>query len=214
MTLTTVDTLYAEALGGAPCEVVGDGISLPLPVADWDREPDLSDLEFLDRCRGPILDVGCGPGRLAAALQAGGEHVLGIDTEPAAVEATRQRGAAALTRDVFATLPGEGTWGTALLADGNIGIGGDPQALLLRMRALLRPGGIVVADVYPPGTPSTTLQLALARGEDRGPEFPWAIVGLDSVRTLARSSGFTVADTVQRGGRWWVVLEHAPSRDS
>ena len=41
-----------------------------------------------------------------------------------------RRGGAALRRDVFAPLPGEGRWYTALLADGNVGIGGDPVALL------------------------------------------------------------------------------------
>ena len=33
-------------------------------------------------------------------------------------------------RDLFGALPGEGTWSHVLLADGNIGIGGDPVTLL------------------------------------------------------------------------------------
>ena len=50
------------------------------------------------------------------------------------------RGVAALLRDVFDPVPGEGRWETALLADGNIGIGGDPVALLERVRHAGRPG--------------------------------------------------------------------------
>ena len=38
------------------------------------------------------------------------------------------RGATVLQRDIFGPLPGEGRWGTALLFDGNVGIGGDPAA--------------------------------------------------------------------------------------
>ena len=41
-------------------------------------------------------------------------------------------GGPALVRSVFETLPGEGRWDTVLLMDGNIGIGGDPAALLGR----------------------------------------------------------------------------------
>ena len=63
------------------------------------------------------------------------------------------RGGAALRRDVFDTLPGEGRWETALLADGNVGIGGDPVALLRRLREVLDPRGRVVAEVAAPGTP-------------------------------------------------------------
>ena len=54
-------------------------------------------------------------------------------------------------RDVFGPLPGEGRWDTALLADGNIGIGGDPVALLARVRELLAPEGRVVVDLAAPG---------------------------------------------------------------
>ncbi len=66
--------------------------------------------------------------------------MLGIDVVPEAVEQTRRRGASALQRDLFDALPGEGRWQTALLADGNVGIGGDPVALLARTRDLVQPG--------------------------------------------------------------------------
>jgi hypothetical protein len=46
-------------------------------------------------------------------------------------------------------LSAEGSWERVLLADSNIGIGGDPVRALRRV-ADLAPGGIVVAEIDPP----------------------------------------------------------------
>ena len=43
-------------------------------------------------------------------------------------------------RDVFARVPGEGRWVRMLVADGNVGIGGDPAMLLARTARLLSVG--------------------------------------------------------------------------
>ena len=42
---------------------------------------------------GPVLEVGCGTGRVALDLARHGHHVLGVDIEPAFVEALRERAA-------------------------------------------------------------------------------------------------------------------------
>ena len=98
-----------------------------------------ADTAVLDRTRGPVLDVGCGPGRHVLALARRGRLALGVDVAPAAVRVARLRGAPAIEACVFERIPGAGTWGSALLLDGNIGIGGAPVALLARLRELLRP---------------------------------------------------------------------------
>lgn len=141
-------TVFSRALRGHPWSVVGIGDPpQQLPVADWSRPADESDHLLIDECSGPTVDIGCGPGRLSARLAELGHVVLGIDVVHEAVEQTRERGASAIVRDVFDPLPGEGRWQTALLADGNIGIGGDPVALLRRVRELVDPRGRIVVEV-------------------------------------------------------------------
>src|SRR5262249_39719384 len=110
------------------------------------------DESVIDRCAGLTLDVGTGSGRLTVALAERGIPALVIDLAARAVTLTRSSGALALRRDVFGHLPGAGRWATVLLADGAIGIGGDPAALLRRAGELLMPGGAVLAEASPPGS--------------------------------------------------------------
>ena len=199
--------VFASALRGVPCHVVGLGpIPSPLPVAHWARIADASDLAVLAHCEGPTLDIGCGPGRMCAHLAARGRCVLGIDVVREAVDQTRARGVSALLRDVFSPLPGEGRWGTALLADGNIGIGGDPVALLRRLHTLLAPGGRVVADLAPYGLGirTTTVQLRTERQHSR--PFDWTVVGAEAVGAVAAAAAFAVLGTHEYAGRWFAVL--------
>ena len=94
--------------------------------------------------------MGSGPGRLTIALAERGIPALGIDVAPAAVRLTRTSGALALPRDVFGRVPGTGRWMTVLLADGSIGIGGDPVVLLRRIAELLAPAGQALVEIQPP----------------------------------------------------------------
>src|SRR4051812_20039915 len=107
---------------------------VPLDVARWLAPADAADDTVLDRGTGPVLDVGCGPGRLVSSLNQRGVAALGVDVAETAVALTRGQGLPALLRSVFSDLPGEGRWPTVLLFDGNVGIGGDPLRLLERIR--------------------------------------------------------------------------------
>jgi SAM-dependent methyltransferase len=180
-----------------------------LCLDEWDRSADEHDRAMLDLCVGPTLDVGCGPGRLAADLAERGHVVLGIDVLARAVGSAVRRGATALCRDVFGGLPGEGRWRTALVADGNVGIGGDPVVLLRRLREVLDPRGRVVAELAPPGTLPATGWATLRYGGETAPRVRWSVVGVDDVDDLAAGAGLSVVDVRRLGHRWCAVLEAA-----
>lgn len=180
-----------------------NGTRWEMPVHRWREHSDTVDAVMLSRCQGPTLDVGCGPGRLTLALLVRGAAAMGIDTSEAAVRMTVRRGGFALLRNVFGNVPGEGCWDHVLLADGNLGIGGDPERLLGRAHQLLTSGGSAVVEVASPGT---GLRSRLAR-IDSGPWFRWSDVGVDAVPELAESAGFRLGWTAERAGRWFVELE-------
>lgn len=188
---------YADALrsGRGPLFLRrSDGWLLPLEVERWCAGADAADLSALRRCAGSVLDIGCGPGRLVAALAAQGRRALGIDVSAAAVARTTALGGTALHRSVFDTLPGEGTWDTALLLDGNIGIGGDPHALLARTAELLAPHGLLIVET----TPADVDERVQVRVEGSSPThhpldapFPWARVGTPALLRYASATAWT-----------------------
>jgi len=147
------------------------GSTVPLEPSRWRARPTPEEEHVLGQVEGPVLDVGCGPGRHVLALARMGVPALGIDISPLAVSIARGRGAEVLQRCVFRPLPLQGAWRTVLLLDGNIGIGGCPTTLLSRIRQLLVPGGRALVEVDPPGDPDR---------EDAGPGRarlgPWAVV--------------------------------------
>lgn len=200
--------LWSTALlDGGPLEVVfPDGRRRTLPLDAWRGGFVAGDEAMLDRCTGPTLDIGCGPGRLVAALSARGVPGLGVDLVAEAVTLACDAGAAALRRSVFDRLPGEGRWAAALLADGNVGIGGDPTALLARVRGLLAVDGHALVEVEAPGSGTASVAVRLARHDDHGPVFAWAQVAADDVARLARGAGLAVRDIWTEAGRWFADL--------
>ncbi|MFE8947236.1 methyltransferase domain-containing protein [Streptomyces sp. NPDC007856] len=186
-----------------------DGWLLPLEVERWCGRADQVDREVLDRCEGAVLDVGCGPGRLVAELAARGRTVLGIDVSEAAVAHTIEFGGQALRRSVFEPLPGEGRWDTVLLMDGNIGIGGEPSALLERVAALLRPGGLLIAETVPGHVDERSrVQVVDTVGAARatGAPFPWARLGTPALLRYARRAGWRSVAQWSAGGRCFAAL--------
>jgi hypothetical protein len=91
-----------------------------------------------------------------------------------------------MLRDVFGRVPGAGRWMTVLLADGTIGIGGDPAALLRRAGELLAPQGRALVELAPP-------------------------VCADRIEAIARDAGLGQVETWTAGGRWFACLTRAGS---
>lgn len=201
--------VFAACLAGEPCTFIGLGLAAQtIPAARWSGAADASDRAVLAHCGSPTIDLGCGPGRMAEQLIRDGVDVLGVDLAAAAVAQARARGVNVLHGDVFGFLPREGEWGTVLLADGNIGIGGDPVRLLRRVRRLLAPDGRVVVDLAPSGAGLMVGTIRLRAGARTSPSFPWAVVGVDALADLAGTAGLSVAEVHEYDSRWFAVLVH------
>jgi SAM-dependent methyltransferase len=210
-----IGALYGESLAGRPGGRSGtelehaDGSITPLWADDWRRlRP--GDASLIDRCGGPTLDVGSGPGRLTVALAERGVPALGIDVAPHAVRIARSAGSLTLLRDVFSRVPGTGRWTIVLLADGSVGIGGDPAALLGRVAELLAPHGRALVEVQPPGRELRRERVrhrhSRGCGHQAGDWFPWAQVGADQLSGIAAEAGLCTAETWSCGGRWFGML--------
>jgi hypothetical protein len=117
------------------------------------------------------------------------------------------RGARVVRGSVFAHV--DGPFATLLLLDGNVGIGGDPVALLRRSRDLLEPGGVVLAEVGEPMVGSRRLAAAVAARSSGQP--PVRVGGGRRLRRRGAGArdGFAVVDRWRAGGRWFVELRGA-----
>jgi SAM-dependent methyltransferase len=182
------------------------GEEWPLALARYLGQVDSDEELLLDRAVGPVLDVGCGPARHALALARRGVVAVGVDISPLAVQLARSRGATVIEGSIFDRVPGAGSWGSALLLDGNIGIGGAPAQLLARIGDLLAPDGVILVEVEAPGVPTQTIQACLQSGDARSRWFPWARLSIDGLGAIARAAGCTVLEQWQTQGRWFAAL--------
>ena len=205
--------LYDCALDGERCWVRSDdGEVRALPVHRWigGAHADCRfDRAVVELCQGPTIDLGCGPGRLVIELIRRGVPALGVDQSATAVGLARRNGAPVLRRDVFGQLPATGRWQTVLLADGNVGLGGDPFRMLHRAAELLRRGGRCVAEFEALTHGIHNRWVRLESSRTVGPWFPWASVGIDSMPALAAEAGLAVAGIRHIGTRVVATLAAA-----
>jgi len=214
--LVSTDVLYRQISSGAPCWITtADGDRHRLPIERWlggaasTHEDRVADETLLGLCRGPTVDLGCGPGRFTAGLAARGVPSLGIDVSATAVEMTVQRGGKAVHGDVFETPEPYGDWAHVLLADGNIGIGGNPRRMLARARQLLAPHGTVVAEVEADNSGVHHERRRWETHHSVTGWFSWSRVGADAVHALAAAAGFAVTSRDDVSGRHLVTLSVA-----
>lgn len=213
MTATPLE-LYAEGLLAerTPDEPAytswlhyADGRRLLLDLPRWIAPASPADDRLLSLCTGPTLDIGCGPGRLTRALVALGISCLGVDVAPEAVALASTGGMPVLHASIFDRALDHSRWATVLLADGNIGIGGDPVALLSRARDLCT--GNLLVELDGPETPTGPVQVRIETSTGRTSSwFPWAHVSATDVPRVAAEAGLSVRTTWCAEGRWFTEL--------
>ena len=185
---------------------LSNGSVRELEVDRWLNDADAVDLRILERVCGPVLDVGCGPGRHVEALSQRGIDVLGMDLTPDFVAVAQRSQRSVVLHSVFDPVPGGVQWNWALMLDGSIGIGGDPVALLRRVGCLLAPGGQVLVETEPPEQRSERLTMVIQSEASRDSWFDWATVSASDVARLGRAARFGLADRWEDSGRWFAQL--------
>ena len=183
-----------------------DGSLLAMPLERYLGAPDAIDSQVLAVARGPVLDVGCGPGRHLHALAGLGVFALGVDLSPVAVELATGRGARAIVGSIFDELPGIGAWRSALLLDGNVGIGGAPDRLLARIATLLREDGEVLVELESPRARTDSMLARIETPDRVSSWFPWARVAVHDIAAVADSGGLVAVRSWSAGARWFAVL--------
>jgi SAM-dependent methyltransferase len=109
--------------------------------------------ELAERCGGPVLELGCGTGRVALHLARRGHEVVGLDSDPELLAVLEQRGAELPVRTLEAdarrfelespaSLVLAPTHLLQLLADA-----GERAECLRCVAASLRPGGLLAAAI-------------------------------------------------------------------
>ena len=146
---------------------------------------------------------------MVAALQRSGRAALGIDISAVAVAVGRRAGGQVLRRDLALPLAGEGRWGTALLLDGNIGIGGDVPALLRRCRQIVGGGGLIIGEIDTEPERDETYEVVLSRPGCRSAPVPWAAIGIRRLTGVAAALDLIVTEVWEADRRSFVALRTA-----
>lgn len=207
----TCDQLFDQAYAGSWVTSrsgtdPGADSPLALDLARWAGEADAVDLMVVSRCQPPVIDLGCGPGRMVRALTESGRAALGVDMSAVAVELSLARGAPALRRRIGDALPAEGRWGTALLMDSNIGMGGNVRALLDRCRTLVGPGGLIICEVDPDPERHDVHDIEL-RSEHTSPvALAWSRIGVRALQRVGAGLNLWAEEEWRSGSRAFVAL--------
>ncbi|WP_330323314.1 class I SAM-dependent methyltransferase [Streptomyces anulatus] len=146
--------------GGAPgtaYEIVerDDGFISALDASCYFTSPDQwspTDQAAFARCRGRVLDIGCGAGRHAVHLMKAGHDVLGVEPSSGAARVARERGVTVIEQtleNLTEHTDGIGVFDTILLAGQNLGLleSQDKAPSLLRDLARLAAKDAVLVGV-------------------------------------------------------------------
>ena len=224
-----------DAHSGRPARLIfhrDDGLVNEQDAALYLAGPDAFDsaeAAGLAAAKGRVLDIGCGAGRHALALEERGLAVVGLDVSPLALQVARRRG---LRHTVWASataLPfAAASFDAFLLLGNNLGIGGTVEgtvAMLRRLRRLAREGGTVIASCRNPtatdnpvhlayhernrarGRPIGQVTMRVEYGGQVGPWFDLLLMTPAEVADLAKRAGWRVEQVLsERSGLFTVLL--------
>lgn len=204
-----LDRMFDQVFAGAETVVSAGAESLGLDVQRWSGDADPVDLMVVARCESPVVDLGCGPGRMLVALNRSGRSALGIDMSEVAVATTRRRGGLALRRTLAERLPAEGRWRTVLLIDSNVGMGGDLEGLLNRCCDLIGPGGLVICEVDPLPDRYEVEQVVLTVDGVASAPLPWGRIGARTLSRFAARLDLLVVEEWTAAERVFVTLRRS-----
>lgn len=182
------------------------GVVIDLHIDRYLGQASRAERRFLRSVSGPVVDVGCGPGRAAAYLREHGTVALGLDASPRLADLARSNGALCVNQNVFDPVPFEGRWHSVLLLDGNVGIGGDPVKMLARLGEIVEPSGRAYVEVDAAG-PTQQLIVREHHKGSVGASFAWAVVSMEGIDGLIADSNWrchavhTIRDR-PTGERW------------
>lgn len=126
------------------------------PVAFYRRLPATGEPDLIHALIAPgasVLDLGCGPGRIAAPLVALGHPVTGVDDGAAMVEALPE-GVEGIVADARHVRLGR-RFGAVLLASHLVNDPDAGAAFVATAAAHVDPDGVVIGETYPPGWDAT-----------------------------------------------------------
>lgn len=132
---------------------------------DWDYRDYEDDLEAIlqlaDECRGPVLELGCGTGRVVVPLAAAGQRVTGVDISPALLaiaerklaDAGLSHSATLVCADLRSFELAEKQFALAICTSNtlmHLTTAGDQLAVLRNAYRHLRTNGVLVIDLFNP----------------------------------------------------------------
>jgi SAM-dependent methyltransferase len=139
------------------------GASYFLQQPDWFR----GEAEGLEHAFGRVLDIGCGAGRHAIALQNAGLDVTGIDVSQGAVEVCRARGLKRVRETELVTFAKHGEqFDTLVMLGHNLGLlesEARSRSVLGALRSLAAPGAVLVGSNQDPWQTTEPAHLAYNR---------------------------------------------------
>lgn len=135
---------YATVARGYREQLSGELAGKPLDRAFLDA--------FVERCAGgPIIDLGCGPGHIAAYLAGRGARVEGLDLSPAMIDEARAShpGIAFRVADMFALPHADRSLAGAVVFYAIVHLRSDELAAPMReLHRVLAPGGLAAVAFH------------------------------------------------------------------